>query len=320
MSVRLAAAAILLTIPGPTAEARAAPACAIQDDKVFAGDQEHVRLARRSDLAAAANLAVFRARMAVNTDGAPTSYHPEDFEGARLAINKIVHGITITRAGGGTLTNAQKKNVFDAWRNSPGWAVPPGYSISWQSVIAKDAAGRPCIFRSGEHRGYFGSLTATKQGLPASQWGECQVRNQLDLRHVPAIVLRGPSVSPLSTFGARKGDLVLAINPATTPATIVPAIIGDTGNPKRIGEGSVALNMRLLGITAQPRTYSEAVRLDTGNRQMIVAVLPRTENYRPARPYTDANIAERVKAWAQDRGYGSLADLAAAAAACAEGL
>lgn len=317
MGARAAAAAALLMIPAAGA---ASAGCEVQDERVFPGDNEHVRLARKEGLGAASSIAVFKARLAVNTDGAPTSYHPEDFNGERLAINKIVHGITISRTGSGSLTNAQKEAVFDRWRASPTWTVPQGYRISWQSVIAPDPAGRPCIFKTGEHRGYFGSLTATKNGLPSSEWGECQVRNQLDLRHVPAIVLRGPSVNPLSVFGAKKGDLVLAVNPATSPATIVPAIIGDTGNAKRIGEGSVALNMKLLRRTTQPKTYADAVALDTGNREMIVAVMPGTDTYRRARPYTEANIADRVRTWAQEKGYGSVADLAAAMVSCAEGL
>jgi hypothetical protein len=298
----------------------AAVPCTIDQEKVFAGDGEHVRLARRQGLAAGAGFGLFRARLAVNTDGAPTSYHPGDFFGRTVAINKIQHGITITRSNGDSISDDQKKIVFEAWRDS-GWAVPPGYSISWQNVIARTPAGRPCLFTAGPYRGYFGSLTATRNGVPASQAGECGVKDQLDQRYIPAIVLRGPAVNPLTGYGAKKGDLVLAVNPATSPPTIVPAIIGDTGNDKRIGEGSVALNMRLLGVTVQPRTYSQAVNLDTGaNRQMIVAVLPGTRDYRLSRPYSAENIAARAEAWAQAKGYGSLAGLAEAMTACAEGL
>jgi hypothetical protein len=54
---------------------------------------------------------------------------------------------------------------------------------------AKD--GKPCVFEK-DNRGYFGSLTALKNGLPEADSGECQVKNQLDLRFVPAIVLVVP--------------------------------------------------------------------------------------------------------------------------------
>lgn len=317
MRWKVAAAAALLV---QSAGGAAAPVCTIDQEKVFAGDGEHVRLARQQGLAATANFGVFRARLAVNTDGAPTSYHPRDFYGRQLAINAIENGITIERTDGTAMTSAQRKAIFERWRDS-GWTVPAGYTISWQNVIAKTPAGRPCLFTAGPHQGYFGSLTATRNGVPASQAGECGVKDQLDQRYIPVIVLRGPSVNPLSAYGARKGDLVLAVNPATSPATIVPGIIGDTGNAKRIGEGSVALNMRLLGVTAQPQTYTQAVNLDTGAaRQMIVAVLPGTKDYQLARPYSEANIAARVQAWAQANGYGSLAGLADAMTACAQGL
>jgi hypothetical protein len=316
MRWQLAVMASLLVQP---ANVLAAPACTIDRDRVFPGDGEHVRLARQQGLAATANFGLFRARLAVNTDGAPTSYHPRDFYGRQLAINAIENGITIRRSDGVAMTSAQRKAVFERWRDN-GWVVPQGYGISWQSVIAATPGGRPCLFTSGSHQGYFGSLTATKNGVPPGQAGECAVNDQLDQRYIPAIVLRGPAINPLTGYGARKGDLVVAVNPATSPPTIVPAIIGDTGNARRIGEGSVALNRRLLGMAAQPQTYTQAVGLDTGSRQMIVAVLPGTGGFQPARPYSAANIAARVQAWAQARGYGSLAGLADAMAGCAQGL
>jgi hypothetical protein len=123
----------------------------------------------------------------------------------------------------------------------------------------------------------------------------------------------------LKTFGARKGDLVLAINPAAGGA-VVPVIIGDAGDGNRIGEGSVALNMKLLGETDQPKTYKEALKLDTGTAHMIVAVLPGSTAFKLQRPYTVENIASRVEEWAKDRGYSSTDGLAKAVAACAAGL
>jgi hypothetical protein len=297
----------------------AALRCTIGQEKVFAGDGEHVRLARPDGLPADANLALFRAPLAVNTDGAPTSYHPADFYGRQLAINAIENGITIRRINGAGMTSAQRKAIFERWRDS-GWVVPQGYRISWQNVIAKDSNGGPCRFASGPYRGYFGSLTATRNGLSPAQAGECMVNDQLDQRHVPALVLRGPSVNPLTGFGARKGDLVVAVNPAANPPRIVAAIIGDTGDAKRIGEGSVAMNLKLLGRTAQPQTYREALRLDTGSAPMVVAVLPGSKDYRLERPYTEANITARVGAWAREKGYASVEELARSMLSCAEGI
>jgi hypothetical protein len=208
--------------------------------------------------------------------------------------------------------------VFNQWRSSGSWRVPPGYSIDWTNVIAANAGGKPCIFQTGEYKGYFGSLTALKNGIKPAEAGECKFKDQLDQRFIPAIVLRGKN-NPLKTYGGRKGDLVLAVNPKT--GVVVAAIIGDTGDGKRIGEGSVALNMKLLGVKNQPKTYPTVVKqLDTGKAEMIVAVLPGTATYRLKRPYTAENIRDRVEAWAKDRGYESAQGLSGAMKACAKGL
>jgi hypothetical protein len=292
--------------------------CRIDAEDIFPRDREGVRLTRPEGLEQRANIAVYRAPLAVNTDGAPNSYHPEDFLGARLAINRIDNGIGIRRANGQALSVQEKRQVFEMWRTSPNWTVPEGYRINWGNVIAATSTGTPCVFQSGPQAGYFGSLTALKNGLSGAAAGECQVNDQLDQRVIPAIVLRGGASNPLTGFGARTGDLVLAANPEN--GAVIAAIIGDTGDGHRIGEGSVALNMALLRRTVQPRNYPEALRLDTGSIAMAVAVLPGTRTYRRVRPYTAANISSRVDAWAAEHGYGSRDALAAALLRCSEGL
>lgn len=300
-------------VAGALSNAAVAAECKIVRDKVFPGDGEHVLLARDKTLGPDANFAVYRAPLAVNTDGAPTSYHPTDILGETMAINRFDHGISIRRTDGTRPDLAKRKAVFAEWRDHD-WAVPSGFRISWQNVIAADDNGKPCVFKTGENKGYFGSLTALQNALPADQSGECQHKNQLDQRFIPAIVLRGDA-NPLRGYGARTGDLVVAINPAD--GTTVAAIIGDTGDGNRIGEGSVALNMALAGITTQPKTYNEAVKLDTGDKTMVVAVLPATRSFERVRPYTAANIKARVKSWASAKGYGGIDALAAAIKRCA---
>ena len=81
----------------------------------------------------------------------------------------------------------------------------------------------------------------------------------------------------------------------------------------------MALNRRLLNGT-QPATFREALRLDTGRDAMVVAVLPGTREFRPARPSSAGKLEERVRLWAQDRGYGSLEGLVAAIDTCSGGL
>ena len=297
-------------VPGGAAE------CAIVDEKSFAGDGERVRLARPSGLEPAANFAAFRAPLAVNTDGAPNSYHPFDPLGREKAINRFDNGIAVGRAGGGAMTSARRLEVFELWRDND-WVVPSGFTISWKNVLAQTSAGKPCVFQSGHFKGYFGSLTALQNELPAAEAGECGVDNQLDQRVIPAIVLRG-AANPLRGFGARKGDLVVAVNPQTRKSAA--AVIGDTGDGNRIGEGSVALNMALLGVTDQPRTFADALRLDTGGTAMAIAVLPGTRNFQLVRPVTPASLESRVGQWLRQNGYADMAGLSAAVLQCTAGL
>jgi hypothetical protein len=293
--------------------------CRVVANTSFPGDGEIVRLARQQGLPAESNMALFRAPLAVNTDGAPNSYHPRDPLGENLAINRFDNGISIRKQGSTKkLPLNERLTVFARWRDS-GFNVPTGYRINWKNVIAPDAAGKPCVFKTGANTGYFGSLTALKNGLTGQAVGECEASNQLDQRFIPAIVLRGAEANPLWSHGARVGDLVVAINPAT--GVTVAAVIGDSGDGNRIGEGSVALNMALLGQSKQPSNYADASsRLDTGNRQMIVAVLPRSRTFQPVRPFTVDNIRSRVEAWAVARGYASTAGLSQAVRLCADGL
>jgi len=289
--------------------------CHVDQNAPFSAGGEVVRLARKEGLPASSNFAMFVAPLAVNTDGAPTSYHPDDFLGKALAINRIDNGIAIRKEGGATVT--EKIRAFADWRDSNWSQIPAGYSINWRNVIAADEDGKPCVFKREPDKGYFGSLTALKNGLSASSAGECGRLNQLDQRLIPAIVLRG-SKNPLKSFGAKTGDLVVAINPSN--GNVVPAVIGDTGDGDRIGEGSVALNMALRGRTKQPKTYQDALELDTFRQDIIVAVLPNTITFLRKRPYTPTNIAERLESWAKQNGYGSTDGLAHAVNGCAPGL
>ena len=261
---------------------------------------------------------LFEAPLRVNTDGAPNSYHPDDLRGTSKAINSICHAVTLRPAGTSKpITCAASipliRSMFDQLAVKDVWAPPAGYTVRWQSVIAarENAAKQlvPCTFRSGPYAGYLGSLTALKQGV--SQKGECEVLNQLDQRFVPGLVLAG-NPNPMRDFGASRGDLVLALNPRT--GVFQAAVIADDGPEDNLGEGSVALNMALLGITNQPTTYTEAIKLDTGRQEIIVATLPGTKM---TGPFTAGAIEAKLEAWAGSNGFVDAAGLARRMKECA---
>lgn len=273
--------------------------------------RKSVRLVtRQDDNSGAHNVIFFRTSLRVNTDGAPNSYHPQDLTGSVRAINNICNGVSVRR-NGVALNCRRAREVFAQFRDND-FNVPAGHTINWRNVIAAttNSQGRtvPCVFRSGDFAGYFGSLTSLKNGLGGAAAGECESLNQLDQRIIRALVLPGGR-NVVFNFGARVGDLVFAFNPANNVATA--AVIGDVGPPSNLGEGSVGLNMTLLGRTEQPTTYRDALRLDTGTSQMLVAIIPGSAAFNLRRPYTNENIDARVQDWLTQAGFAGRDDFIA---------
>lgn len=263
-------------------------------------------------------LIVFSASLRVNTDGAPNSYHSTDLLGETRAINHICNAVSVTSAAGGPqLSCAQSVPLIRAWVRD-GWQIPAGYRFHWENILAAttDPAGRrvPCVFRSGPYAGNFGSITSLRNQVSPQQAGECSLNDQIDQRFVPAVVLPSGD-NPLHEFGAKIGDLVLVTNPVT--GTSVAAVLADIGPPDNLGEGSVALNMRLLGITRQPRTHQDALQLDTAAIQMVVTVLPGTGDFQPVRPFSAENLAQRLQGWQKQNGFERPASLRDFALSCA---
>lgn len=259
-------------------------------------------------------LILFKTDLRVNTDGIPTSYHPYDLRGDSIALNTILNGAAIYRKSDNIRINNPKKpnkfteaektamrkeayQVFEKWRDA-GFDVvqPDGYSIVWKNVlIAKN--NKPCIFLSGKYKGYFASATALKNDLPGNK-GECECDNQVDPFVIPALVLAGQHPkygnNPITTFGAKVGDLLVAYNPKNKK--IVYAVIGDTGPEENLGEGSVILNMKLTGKTEFPKTRKETYSYATG-KGIIICIIPNSNTYKKEPPYTQGNIQDRILKW-----------------------
>ncbi|HEV7643890.1 MAG TPA: hypothetical protein VGO50_08130 [Pyrinomonadaceae bacterium] len=256
---------------------------------------------------AAKNIILFQTMLRVNTDGSPLSYHPQDPRGNVKALNNVCNAMSIVKISTGKnlcLTSfGTAIGVFEQFREHD-WVVPPGFRINWANVIpAEKKNGRdiPCIFKSGEFTGYFGSLTALKNGLTVGQRGECEVDNQINPIRIPALVLVG-GTNAVKTFGARVGDLVVAFNPKTN--LTVAAVIGDTGPPDNLGEGSVALNMKLKGTSAVPTKKSETFALNIEGDGVLIAIIPASKDFRKNQNvYTVENINERIAQWQTDTGF-----------------
>lgn len=255
---------------------------------------------------------LFQTNLRVNTDGSPLSYHPQDPRGRTKALNNICNGIAIRRG------NSNKNlcfsefgraiQVFEQFRDSNFQTVPSGFRITWQNVLAtvkENGKDVPCVFKSGEFKGYFGSLTALRNNLTADR-GECDVNDQVNPMTVPALVLAGGQ-HPVKAFGAKLGDLLIAFNPRTQLFTV--AIIGDTGPADNLGEGSVSLNMKLLGTTTPPTNKEETFRLSIENTKVLIAIIPGSRLFNVQKPYTAENISQRIDDWRAEAGFSSLEKL-----------
>jgi hypothetical protein len=202
----------------------------VAQSKVFAPQNKKVLLLK--DAGSDRKIILFQTNLRVNTDGSPLSYHPQDPRGKTKALNNICNGIAVRRVGSdGNLcftAFGDAIRVFEKFRDSNFQTVPPGFRITWKSVLAtvkENGKDVPCVFKSGEFKGYFGSLTALKNDLTTNR-GECDVNDQVNPMTVPALVLAGGQ-NPVKAFGAQVGDLLIAFNPRTQLFTA--AIIGDTG-------------------------------------------------------------------------------------------
>lgn len=288
----------------------------LTDSKVFMPQSKKVNLYVDDENK---KLILFRTNLQVNTDGIPTSYHPYDLRGDSIALNSILNAVAIYRLKDdvrisnpkrpNTFSDAEKKvmrteayTVFEQWRDSNFDTIQPlGYKIVWKNVLI-ESNNRPCIFKTGIYKGYFASATALKNGLTIDK-GECDCNNQVDPFVVPTLVLAGKHPqygnNPVSVFGAKVGDLLIAYNPKNKK--IVYAVIGDTGPGENLGEGSVILNMKLTGKSTYPKTRKDTYGLAT-DKDIVICIIPASNSYQTEKPFTQENIQIRISKWFADEG------------------
>ncbi len=276
----------------------------VMDEGVFAPQQKKVLLLQ--DTLTDKKIIFFRTKIQVNTDGTPISYHPYDLHGETKAINTIGNAIAVRKEGSSKNLCLDRKTykeaiqVFASYRDSGFEIIPEGYEITWKNVLAAERVGntdKPCIIKTGPYAGYFGSLTSLGNGLTTNK-GECDCNNQVNPLEVPGLVLPGGN-NVVRNYGAKVGDLVVAYNPAND--SLVYAIINDQGPAHNLGEGSVLLNMTLLGLTEFPKNRKATYQLIPKN-DIVIAIIPQSTNYERVRPYTAANVSKRVADWLEGAG------------------
>lgn len=239
-----AALATWLALPGHAVDCGMAPAFQQKDGNARGGVT-----AVWADPAAKSLL--FVDRLNVNTDGTSRSYSVDDFWGERVALNNLCNAMRDACAG---LDNAGLKQRRELTQRAAaeGWPAALLAQTRIASSIIPFKDGKPCPAVNG----FLVSATALHKPQVADV---CDITNYADALVTPAIVLpKNPASNVLSGFaerGARVGDLVVAM--LRDKPEPVFAVVGDTGPSGELGEGSVALNGRLLGKTAPPVNYQE---------------------------------------------------------------
>ena len=186
----------------------------------------------------------------VNTDGTRRSYSVDDFWGKRVAINNLCNAMGDACDGLDSEQLRARRIVTQRARDA-GWPHDLLVQTRISQSIIPFKNGKPCP----PLEGFLVSATALHKPVVADP---CDITNYVDALEVPALVLPRNPKGGRSGFDARHadvGDLVVAMVPGG--AAPVFAVVGDKGPPNKLGEGSVALNGRLLGKTDQPQNYDE---------------------------------------------------------------
>jgi hypothetical protein len=192
---------------------------------------------------------LFGEALHVNTDGTTRSYSIADFWGEKTAINNLCNAMSDGCAG---LTSQQLQQRREQTQEADklGWPADElaKTKIS-RTIIAFDEKKKTWCKDSN---GYLVSQTAlAKRDIK----DPCDQSNYLDSLKIPAIVIPKGGSNGFAVSGVRPGDVAIVMS--RDGKTVVPAIVGDLGPSKELGEGSVALNGKLLGKTKEPVNYLE---------------------------------------------------------------
>jgi hypothetical protein len=181
----------------------------------------------------------------VNTDGTRHSYSVEDFWGEKRALNNLCNAMSDACAGL-SKDALRTRRIVTQQAHANGWPAAQLQQTKISSAIIPFKGGKPCPLVDG----FLVSATALHKPRIADV---CDISNYVDALTTPALVI--PKAPSEFAQRAKVGDLVVAMVPGTNQP--VYAVIGDTGPARELGEGSIALNGKLLGRTSLPINYLE---------------------------------------------------------------
>ena len=234
--------------------------------------------------------------LAVNTDGAPTSYAAADPQGRTYGLNNVCNAnvrmsefdsqLAEGENGycGTTLPKSRYFTLFDEFRKRD-WKPTETQSITWDSGITPtieiqddaDRFVRPCPEITLKFKRNDGSTGVRKFLVNATKLKQAGFsrKNPCDQsKYINSMKFRALVIPKGGFYGALAGDLVVISN-NKSPDRLVYAIVGDAGPNGKFAEGSIALNRAVLGLEEswRPRNYIEAIRsLDKEKSQMPLGI------------------------------------------------
>lgn len=252
----------------------------------------------RRKVLATSDALVFRSNYAVNTDGAPNSYHPDDPYGSEgLAINTICNGANAFTASGRKVNYSQCRSLVALFREAKanGWTSPGKPYMQFYGVSSTQNARKPCINSSGPYEGFFVSSTAL---IADPSKGICDQDRFLNSLEIPFIIT--PRNSQLARRGATVGDLAVIHSPKTDKTIF--AVVGDVGPKWGLGEGSIAVSKALNSNFEEPTSRKEVYGFGVEN---VVTVVLTKAGMSP--PYSNERITDAaVSAFAEFGGMSRL--------------
>lgn len=245
----------------------------------------------------------FQAKMAVNTDGSSRSYHPDDPNGNKLALNNIVNAISAIYDPNGKNLNCKPRKgecyktyiqTFEKARDA-NWKPEGAYRVETKDMIPwklDTILGwkTPCTIISGPQTGYFVSQTAF---IADGSKSICDQERYLDSLTYNAIVLPMGIAWNSQENTAKNGDIVVARN--VENGKIAYAIVGDRGPANDLGEGTIALTASLRNQTLSgEETYPKIKKLSLSKAQYVVFSGENIHKFFP-RTFTQADIDQLGK-------------------------
>lgn len=189
---------------------------------------------------------MFVEKINVNTDGTRRSYNVADFWGETVALNNLCNAMSDACSNLDS-EGMRQRRILTQRAKAQGWPADLFQATRISPDIIPLKNGKPCP----EVDGFLVSATALHK-KPIQD--ACDITNYVDALVTPAIVIPKGS-NGFSQRNVRVGDLVVTLRPGKTSPVF--AVVGDTGPVNSLGEGSIALNGRLLDKAAPPVNYTE---------------------------------------------------------------